>query len=42
VHISGQKSFTISNATVTAHDFTVQSQMPPPVVVGENGKINKE
>lgn len=42
VHISGEKSFTISNATVTTHDFTVQSQTPPPVALGENAKINKE
>ena len=42
VHISGQKSFTITNATVTAHNFTVQSQAQPAVVVGENAKLNKQ
>lgn len=42
VHISGDKSFRISNATVTAHDFTVQSQAQPSVVLGENAKINKQ
>lgn len=42
VHISGEKSFTISNATLTTRDFIVQSQMPPPVVLGENAKIKKE
>lgn len=42
VHISGQKSFTISNATVATHDFTVQSQTAPPVVLLDNAKINKE
>lgn len=42
VHISGQKSFTISNATVATHDFTVKSQTPPPVVLLDNAKINKD
>jgi hypothetical protein len=42
VHISGDKSFRISNATVTTQDFTVQSQEQPPVVIGENAKINKQ
>lgn len=41
VHISGQKSFTISNATVTAHDFTVHSQTPPPAILGENAHVNR-
>lgn len=42
VHISGDKSFRISNATVTTHDFSVQSQAQPSVVLGENAKINKQ
>jgi len=42
VHISGDKSFRISNATVTTQDFTVESQAQPSVVLGENAKINKQ
>jgi polygalacturonase len=42
VHISGEKSFRITNATVAAHDFTVQAQEQPSVMVGENAKIDKQ
>ena len=39
VHISAQKGITISDATVTAHDFTVTTATGQPITLLENAKI---
>jgi len=39
VHISAQKGITISDATVTAHDFTVTAATGQPITLLENAEI---
>ena len=40
VHITAKQGLTVSNATVTAHNFTVQGVEGEPVTLLENAKIN--
>ncbi len=42
VHISARKGMTISNATVTAHDFTVQAMQGDPLTMMANAKIHQK
>ncbi|HTV53850.1 MAG TPA: glycoside hydrolase family 28 protein, partial [Terriglobia bacterium] len=42
VHISAQTGMTISDATVTAHDFTVKVAKGKPFTMVENAKIVKK
>lgn len=42
VHISAKKGMTISNATVTAHNFTVQAADGKPFTLLENAKLMKK
>jgi polygalacturonase len=42
VHVSAQKGMTISDATVTAHDFTVTAGEGDPFTMLENAKIVKK
>ena len=39
VHLQGQKGVRISNATVTAHNFTVVPATPPPVILLDNAHL---
>jgi len=41
VHLSGEKGLAISNATVTAHDLTVQAAEGPPVLLLDNARLQK-
>lgn len=42
VHISAENGMTISNATVTAHDFSVQPSQGQPFRMLENAKLNEK
>jgi polygalacturonase len=42
VHISAENGMTISNATVTAHDFSVQASQGQPFRMLENAKLNEK
>ena len=42
VHIRAQKGMTISNAVVTAHDFSVQAAQGEPVTLLENAKLHEK
>lgn len=42
VQLSGQAAMHISNAVVTEHDVTVQAQEMPPVVLGQNARLDKK
>jgi polygalacturonase len=39
VHLSGRTGLTISHATVTEHDVTVEASEPPPVILVDAGKV---
>jgi polygalacturonase len=41
VHISAEKGMTISNSTVTAHDFAVKAASGPPLIMLERGKVQQ-
>jgi polygalacturonase len=41
VHISADKGMTISNSTVTAHDFAVKAASGPPLIMLERGKVQQ-
>ena len=42
VHLSAQTGLTISHATVTEHDVTVQAAEPPPVILLDDAKVVKQ
>ncbi|MGB7266086.1 MAG: glycoside hydrolase family 28 protein, partial [Terracidiphilus sp.] len=42
VHITAQKGLTISDATVTAHNFTVKAAEGEPITLLENAKLNRQ
>jgi hypothetical protein len=42
VHISAEKGMTISNATVTAHDFVVKVPSGAPLIMLEHGKVQEK
>jgi len=42
VHISAPAGMTISDATVTAHDFTVKAESGDPIILLENAKVNQK
>jgi polygalacturonase len=42
VHISAEKGMTISNATVTAHDFAVQVASGDPLIMLERAKVEQK
>jgi hypothetical protein len=41
VQISGQKGLSISNATVTAHNLSIQAVEGPPVVLLDHGTLDR-
>ena len=42
VHISAEKGMTISNATVTAHDFAVKATSGDPLILLEHAKVEQK